>query len=71
VKSFLAQSRKAIGVAIAGLSAWVYGVIDSSSVKITSAEWKQLIAVGVATLACYGLTNDDKPPTFTGYGTPD
>lgn len=53
------QTRKAIGTAIAGLYAWAQLVITSAPKQITGSEWLVLMGVGVATAACYGLTNDD------------
>lgn len=61
MKQFLAQSRKAAGVAIAGVYGWAGVVVASGSGPITSAEWLALGGVGVAVAACYGLTNDPKP----------
>lgn len=58
MKSFLAQSRKAAGVAIVGVYAWAVAVVDSTSGQITAKEWLALGAIGVAVAACYGLTND-------------
>lgn len=58
MKAFLAQTRKALGVAIVGAYAWGQTVVSSSSGPITAKEWLALAGVGVATAAVYGLTND-------------
>lgn len=57
MKSFLAQTRKAIGVAIAGVYAWWGVVLLSESGPITAQEWYALGGVAVAVAAVYGLTN--------------
>ncbi len=57
MKAFVAQTRKAIGVAVAGVYGWWGLVLVSSSGPITASEWYALGAVGVAVLAVYGLTN--------------
>lgn len=60
MRAFLANTRKAIGVASTLLAAWATAIIDSASGPITAKEWALLIPIGLAVLACYGLTND--PP---------
>ena len=61
MKSFLAQTRKAVGTAIVGTYAWGQFVVASGSNKITAKEWLMLGGVGVTVAAVYGLTNDPKP----------
>lgn len=61
MKAILANTRKAVGVAAALLAAWATAVLDSDVGPITSKEWAALIPIGLAVLACYGLTNDPKP----------
>lgn len=60
MKSFLAQTRKAAGVAVVGLQAWGAQVLLSSEHGVTTSEWVALTAVAVAVAACYGLTNDSQ-----------
>jgi hypothetical protein len=57
MKAFLADTRKAIGVAVAGVYAWWGLVLQSESGPVTHAELYALGGVGVLVLACYGLTN--------------
>jgi hypothetical protein len=52
------QVRKAIGVATTGAAAWGAAVVASAPSNITAAEWITLGGVGLAVLACFGLTND-------------
>lgn len=68
MKAFLAQTRKAIGTAAVLLGAWGTAVLHSKAGGVTTDEWAALIPIGVAVLACYGLTNDprltvEEPPT--------
>ena len=72
MSAFLRQTRKAMGVAVVGLAAWLDGVLGGPD-EITTGEWKELIALAVLVLACYGLTNEPKPepvPTAADFDVP-
>lgn len=57
MKNFLAQTRKAVGVAAVGVYFWAQDVVSSSAHGVTTHEWLNLGKVGLAVLAAYGLTN--------------
>ena len=62
MRTFVAQSRKAVGTLIGGLYGWATLVVTSASGPITAAEWLALGGVGVTVAAVYGLANDSQPP---------
>jgi hypothetical protein len=57
----VSQVRKAIGVAVAGTALWAGQVVASTPAHVTAPEWVGLGGIGLAVLACFGLTND--PPS--------
>lgn len=61
------ETRKAVGVAVTGFSGVAYQVIDAGG--LTKTTLKAAIAVVVATLACYGLTNEQPVAPGNPQGT--
>jgi hypothetical protein len=58
----ISQVRKAIGVATSGALAWATLVVASPASGVTAGEWLGLGGIGLAVLACFGLTNEAAPP---------